>query len=227
MRIFAQIPNKPMKQSDFCVFLDAGHGGISPLSGGYISLTNGKKFTHKEGTFHDGTTFYEGVFNRQLAAKLEKELLDIGIRVVHVYHEYMDTSLENRVLLANKYNHVVKQGIFVSIHANASLDGTARGFSVFTTKEKSKGDIIADFIWEQVKLDMPEFKMREDRSDGDHDYEAQFYVLRKTDMPAVLIETLFFDNYEDAKMLMDGNIQQRVAASIAKALQRFIYNNIT
>jgi len=42
-----------------------------------------------------------------------------------------------------------------------------------------------------------------DLKDGDTDYEANFYVLINTVMPAVLLENLFFDNYADASLLMD------------------------
>ena len=44
----------------------------------------------------------------------------------------------------------------------------------------------------------PDEKYRLDYSDGDVDKEANFYVLRKTKMPAVLLEMWFFDNYNDA-----------------------------
>lgn len=204
-----------------CVFLDAGHGGINPKTGQYMVLAGGKQFDHKKGSFHNGTIFYEGVFNRQLAQKIDAELVKKGIRVVHTYHDWQDNSLESRVALANKYSRTVKEGVFVSVHANAA-NTRARGFSVWTTKNKSKSDLLADFIWERVKVAMPEFQMREDRTDGDHDYEEQFYVTRNTEMPAVLIETLFFDNYEDAVLLMSQTIQQRVAVAVADAIADYL-----
>jgi N-acetylmuramoyl-L-alanine amidase len=43
--------------------------------------------------------------------------------------------------------------------------------------------------------------MRFDTSDGDHDKEANFYVIKAAKMPATLIEVLFFDNYSDYKLL--------------------------
>ncbi len=43
--------------------------------------------------------------------------------------------------------------------------------------------------------------VRSDFSDGDPDYESDFYVLAKTKCPAVLTENLFQDNKEDVKFL--------------------------
>ena len=61
-------------KDDFCVYLDAGHGGLD-ASGKYVTAPN-KQFKHSSGTFHNGTWFYEGVWNRtitnRVAAKLER-----------------------------------------------------------------------------------------------------------------------------------------------------------
>ena len=46
-------------------------------------------------------------------------------------------------------------------------------------------------------------KTMKDLKDGDTDYEANFYVIKNTDMPAVLIENMFFDNYNDASLLTE------------------------
>jgi N-acetylmuramoyl-L-alanine amidase len=48
--------------------------------------------------------------------------------------------------------------------------------------------------------------MRNQASGGDHDNEANFYILRKTNVPAILIEHLFFDNFDDATLLMDDSV---------------------
>lgn len=41
------------------------------------------------------------------------------------------------------------------------------------------------------------------KGDGDLDKEANFWIIRRTKMPAILIEHLFFDNLQDAKLLID------------------------
>jgi N-acetylmuramoyl-L-alanine amidase len=66
--------------------------------------------------------------------------------------------------------------------------------------------------------------MRTDRTDGDYDKEARFYVLTRTVMPAVLIEHLFFDNYQDARLLMDPETVDRFAEAQVRTIIDFINN---
>lgn len=46
-------------------------------------------------------------------------------------------------------------------------------------------------------------KMRSDISDGDHDKEAKFWVLTKTQGRSILIEHPFMTNKDDCSMLAD------------------------
>jgi N-acetylmuramoyl-L-alanine amidase len=48
----------------------------------------------------------------------------------------------------------------------------------------------------------PSIRIRRDTSDGDSDFEADFYVLRRTSCTAVLTENLFMDNLGDADFLL-------------------------
>lgn len=199
------------------IYLDAGHGGRDP-KGNY--MTKGKQFDHGKGTFHKGSIFYEGVFNRKIAKLAKEKLGMIGIRSKTVYHDYNDTTLSKRVEDAN-LDYVTggkKRSIYISIHSNAA-NTKARGWSVWTTKGKTESDKIADKLHEITKDLLPDILMRQDTSDGDKDYEENFQVLRDTKMPAILIEFLFFDNYEDACQLMDEDIQERFATTIALLAQ--------
>lgn len=199
------------------IYLDAGHGGINPQTGEYKALAGGKFFAHPTGIFHKGTTFLEGVFNRDLAIRIEQLLAAKNIRVVRVFSDWIDTPLGARCRIANADYNVHKDGYLISIHANASANGKARGFSVWTTQSTGKADILAQRIFEAVKA-AAILPMREDKSDGDSDYEANFQMLRDTAMPAVLIETAFFDNYQDASILIDKNQQQKIAAAIVAGI---------
>lgn len=209
-----------MSKPTMCVYLDAGHGGINPTNGQYSCLAGGKMFDHKKGTFHKGSIFYEGVFNRQLAKYLTHALQKREVKVMQVFAQWLDTPLEKRVASAN-FSNKTEKGVFVSIHANAH-NGKARGFSVWTSKGKTNSDVLAECIWGEVQKQMKEFQMRSEKSDADNDYEEQFYVLHHTEMPAVLIETLFFDNYEDALMLVNPSVLERCAEAIADGILEYI-----
>lgn len=195
---------------DFCVYLDAGHGAIDP-DGNYVTAPN-KQFEHSKGTFHNGKWFYEGVWNRTLTNRVAEKLENLGISYLIVSHDYLDTSLSYRVKMANWYHKNYKKGIYISNHANASGSHRAKGFEVYTTPGVTKSDKIAEMHWENVKdLLGGKIKMRSDKSDGDHDKEARFYVIKNTSMPAMLVEHLFFDQYDDAKMLMDDEVIEKFA----------------
>lgn len=65
--------------------------------------------------------------------------------------------------------------------------------------------------------------MRPDLSDGDHDKEANFFVIKGARMPAVLIEVLFFDNYSDYKLLTDNIFLNRIVEAIANGILKYVH----
>ncbi len=204
-------------KEDFCVYLDAGHGGLDQ-KGNYVTAPS-KQFQHSTSDFHDGGWFYEGVWNRTLTDRVAAKLKELGIHHVVVSHEYLDVSLHYRVDKANWYYRNYKKGIFISNHSNASSSHRARGFEVYTTPGVTKSDTVAEYHWENVKDLLSDYiELRSDTSDGDHDKEARFFVLTRTAMPAILVEHLFFDNYEDAKLLMDDEIVERFAEAQVRTI---------
>ncbi|MFK7933047.1 MAG: N-acetylmuramoyl-L-alanine amidase [Saprospiraceae bacterium] len=205
---------------NFCVYLDAGHGGLDP-QGNYVTAPS-KMFRHRQGTFHDGSTFYEGVWNRTLTNRVAMKLKRLDITYKFLHHEYVDLSLPYRAQTANWYHTNYREGIVISNHANASGAGTARGFEVYTTPGVTQSDTLAEMLWMQVtRLLSDQIRLRPDLTDQDHDKEARFYILRKTLMPAILVEHLFFDNYEDAKLLMNDYIIDMFAEAQVRAIIEF------
>ena len=206
---------------DFCVFLDAGHGGLDK-AGKYVTAPS-KQHKHAQGVFHKDGFFYEGVWNRTLTDRVARKLDELDIHRVVLSHEYLDLSLEYRVNRANWYHRNYKKGLLVSNHANASPGHNARGFEVYTTPGVTKSDQVAEFHWNNVKeLLGNKIAMRADLSDGDHDKEARFYIITRSVMPAILVEHLFFDNAEDARLLMDDEIVELFAeAQVRTIIQYF------
>ena len=203
--------------ADYCVYLDAGHGAIDE-NGKYVTAPN-KQFEHSKGTFHNGKWFYEGVWNRKLTNRVAAKLKNLGISHLIVSHEYLDLSLAYRVDVANWHHKNYKKGIFISNHANASGAHSARGFEVYTTPGTTKSDALAEMHWKNVdSLLGDKIKMRPGTSDGDQDKEANFYVIKYTSMPAMLVEHLFFDNYDDAMLLMDDEIIEKFAEAQVRTI---------
>lgn len=199
------------------IILDFGHGGID-ANGNYTTL--GKKHT-----FSNGETAYEGVINRRIGGMLRSflRMLDDQYNIVTTVDEYdsRDLSLSYRVRVANQYP--ASQTIFVSIHNNA-FNSNARGFEIYTTRGVTKSDALAESIANAVEPYYKELnlKLRYDTTDGDKDKEAEFYVLKRTNCPAVLIECLFFDNAEDYALLKDAEFVKEMSWRIFLGIRNYL-----
>lgn len=194
------------------VVLDAGHGGIDPS--GHYTTAPAKMWKHR-----NGEIAYEGVYNRIIAKKIEGLLKDLDHPTIRVYHDYIDTSLRERSVLANNQSNAV----FVSIHFNASQNQKGRGFEVWTTRGQNNSDKLATNIFRSVFNSLNgKMRFRQDITDGDPDYEAGFQVLRQTKHPSVLVECAFFDNREDWNLMKDENWQNTMSEAITNGILNFI-----
>ena len=129
-----------MKASKFCVFLDAGHGGVDPkvkLPNGYTTYPS-KCAQHNNGIFHSYGWFFEGVFNRAVTELIGQYLNDWGFSTMKVYDSVIDVSLGKRVAKANFAAKTFEASLYLSIHGNAATRKEARGFEVFTSPGKTR-----------------------------------------------------------------------------------------
>ena len=171
------------------ILLDNGHGIDTP----------GKRSP-------DGH-FREYAYNRYLAFLIRERLLALGLDVQLVVPEREDISLKERCRRVNAICRQLgnDQVILLSIHVNAAGNGQnwldARGWSCFTTRGKTKADVLATCLYEAAKKHLPGMKIRTDFTDGDPDIEKDFYIIRHTSCPAVLTENLFMDNRQDVAFL--------------------------
>jgi N-acetylmuramoyl-L-alanine amidase len=177
------------------VLLDNGHGGLE--NGEYT--TPGKR---KDWGSHG--IIYEGEFNRAIVHGLIEILTLLKINYVNIAPEYRDVTLETRVNRANKFPS--SDSFYLSIHSNA---GGGHGSEVFTSPGRTKSDAIATIFGEQFKTEFPNRRLRTDFSDGDLDKERRFYVLTRTNMPAVLTENFFMDNLEEFQNILNTKSGRR------------------
>ena len=113
-------------------------------------------------------------------------------------------SLSERCRIANE----AKADIFVSIHLNAHDDPNVRGVEVFSFPGSVEGAKLRNAIYMEIMDRLPGWKQRGTK-------EANFYVLRNTKMPAVLVECGFITNVEEEKELHKPEIRQKFAEGIA------------
>ena len=192
------------------ILIDPGHGIDTP----------GKRSP-------DGL-FREYLWNRQVADLILEGLVSAGVDASLVVTETNDVSLRNRV---NRVNTICNRlgasnVLLVSIHANAAGNGSAwmnaNGWSCYTSRGKTKSDQVAECLYDAFEAEFPERKIRKDMSDGDRDWEENFYVLAKSKCPAVLLENFFYDNREECAWMLQEETKRRIASAAAKGIAKYV-----
>lgn len=194
--------------SKFFYLLDNGHGGV--ING--VPQTAGKRSPD-----WDKGILYEGVSNRRILAKVKKLMDAECIPNMDITPEIKDISLRERVKRINAVADTRNNCIMLSFHSDAFKTESASGWSVFTTRGTTKSDAVAEVLYKHAKK--AKFKLRPEYSDGDADKEANFYILRNTTCPAVLIENFFMTNKKDYDFLMSDRGQDKIAKVIFNAIK--------
>lgn len=195
--------------SKFLWLLGAGHGGM--IDGKY--QTAGKRSPK-----WDKGVYYEGVGNRDFVKRILKELRYLQIECLNPYDTEIDVPLRERVAIINalfKYNKRIR---FISVHSNA---GGGTGFSIYTSRGRTKSDQMATMYYEEITKIFPNIRFRSDfHSDGDADKERDFYMLSKTNCPAILSENLFMDHKGDYEKLFDPNVRYGIVLAHVNTILR-------
>ena len=71
-------------------------------------------------------------------------------------------------------------------------------------------------------LDVKGKKIRKDMSDGDEDYEENFYIIYKSSMPAVLTENFFMTTKTDVAYLESEEGKKDIVDIHIKGIQKYI-----
>lgn len=170
----------------------------------------------------------EYAYAREIANEVVRELVELSYDVERVVKEDWDVSLPERVRRVNEVcARCGKENvILVSIHCNAAGNGTkwmsARGWSAYTSKGQTMSDRLADLLYEEAEKNFPGMKIRKDYSDGDPDWEENFYILAKTKCPAVLTENFFQDNRKDVAYLLSPKGKKAIVRTHVDAIVHYI-----
>ena len=191
--------------SKYIWIIDPGHGGLNPSTGEYV--TPGKRSP----IWDDNTQYFEGVGNRDIVNTIVEKCRKENIIAIDVVNDWQDVSLATRVNRANAINSYHGNCIYVSVHSNGFNKESANGYSVYTSRGNTKSDQYAEILLKYMEFEFPDRKLRLDTSDSDRDKEADFYVLSKTSMPAILSENFFMTNEEECKLLMKKRFRNRIA----------------
>jgi len=112
-----------------------------------------------------------------------------------------------RVQIAND----LAADVFVSVHCNASVNSAVKGTSLHTFK--GSDSLLAEELHPTLvaAAGRPDRGIQKDR----------FYVLAHSRMPAVLVETAFLSNSEEARLLGTPEYRQQLAEALADGLGRY------
>ena len=204
------------------ILIDNGHGHNTP----------GKRSP-------DGK-FLEYAYTREIATRIVADLTDRGHNAQLLVPEPEDIPLSERVRRINAaclshQSSPARPGIsptghpnviLISIHVNAAGNGSkwlnATGWSCYTSKGQTQSDKLADCLYEAAKKNFPDRRIRTDKSDGDPDWEENFYILRKTLCPAVLTENFFMDNHSDLEYLQSRAGKQAIVDTHVEGITEYL-----
>ena len=180
------VPDSTMK-----ILIDNGHG----------IQTKGKRSP-------DGKLL-EYAYTRELARQIVKILQSRDYDAELLVPEDDDIPLSERVRRTNAHCQSLGKSnvILISLHLNAAGDGTkwmnATGWSCYTCKGQTESDRLADSLYKAAEQILKNQVIRTDYArDGDPDWEENFYILRHSLCPAVLVEQFFMDNKKDLAYLI-------------------------
>ena len=177
----------------FRVVIDPGHGGPDP---GAVGV----------GRLRETDVVLD--ISLQVARLLKKK----GVKVNLTRNSEVDLDLPPRVAIANRLG----ASAFVSIHANASRNRRrdVNGIETFYFSG-SEGARLANKIQQQVLSVSPGTPDRGVR-------RGRFFVIRRTNMPAVLVETGFVTGYLDAPRLGTETHRRKLAFAIATGILKYL-----
>lgn len=194
-----QVSGNQVKKGKNTVVIDSGHGGNDP---GKIGINDAK----------------EKDINLQIAQRVKALLEEKGVKVVMTREDdstlakETDTNkkvqdMKARVELINN----TAPDIAVSIHQNSYQDASIHGAQVFYYTHSDEGKKAATIM--QKKL----FAV-----DKDNHRQAKedntYYLLKRTEVPTIIVECGFLSNPEEADKLVTEDYQQQIAEAIAQGI---------
>lgn len=179
------------------IVLDAGHGGTDRGARGKMPFCEEKRICLQ-------------------TARLVKQYLDqLGYHVVMTRNTDAFVPLSKRVEIATQ----ASSSAFVSIHYNSSRNPTAQGIEIFFYDSKEEharthsSKKLADAILPRL--------IRRTQAQSRGVKKGNFYVIRETTMPAILIEGGFISNPQERSNLKNREYQEQIARGIADGIDQY------
>lgn len=184
---------KPTISSMKKVVIDAGHGGADS---GAI-----------------GGNLYEKDINLDVAKMIQEKLMKKNVYVYMTRTKDETLSLEDRV----NYSNEINPDIFVSIHANSTVNLESYGLETHYFKDNSYN--LAQIVHGEFACPK-NLKKWETLDRGV--IKSRFYVINHTEAPAILIEMGFISNEEERDKLKKKGRKEDIADSIVEGILEYL-----
>ena len=164
------------------IFIDQGHNPSGPNTGAEGNGLREQDITYIVGRYLYDLLVSNGNFEVRLSRNTPTEVLGTSNL----------TSLQTRVNMANEWD----ADYFISIHVNGSTNPSANGTEAYVYADETQSYYLADSMVNAIVRRMGTVKRGVFA-------RPSLYVLRRTDMPAVLMELAYISNASDAQKLRD------------------------
>lgn len=176
----------------YTVVIDPGHGGKDIGATGASGL-------------------YEKDFTLSLSKRV-REILEKEDKIKVYMTREDDTFISSEDKYRPKYANELNADLFISIHGNTYEDPSVSGTEAYYYHEGSKS--FAEALHEKV-VDATGFR---DRGVKNND----FFVVKYTDMPAVLLEIGYLTNPQEEQLMADDDVQKKTAESISDGVKEYL-----
>ena len=179
------------------ITLDAGHGG------------------HDPGARSPWGDYEEKNLALATALMTRTHLQNLGYRVIMTRSNDTFLKLPDRAKVAND----AKTTLFVSIHYNAATNKDAHGVEVFSYRNPKPQERETDS--QKLAADVLRKVLANTHAAERGTKKANFAVLRRTEMPAILVEGGFVTNLQEMERLKDPNYLNSIAKGIAEGVNAY------
>jgi len=137
-----------------------------------------------------------------------------GFKIINTRTSDKFVELVDRAKIAN----AAGADVFISFHNNSAANKDADGYEDFVyTKASQKSKDLQNTLHEKVVPVLKKYGVKNRGKKADN-----LSVLRNTNMAAILTETLFISNKEDAALLKSQNVLREFAAAYGEGVADFL-----
>ena len=233
---FARVSMDSFHYRIAAIVIDPGHGGRDPGAVAYHTINGRRQLVRESDIALTSSKMLRDMLVRRFP---DKRILMTRERDVYI-------SLADRAEIANavptRDNEAV---IFVSMHANAAVNRNARGFEVWHITSTYRRELV-----DETQIPDPDLRlilnllteesfrtesifMAQSILDGLHASVGgsmpnrglraeNWFVVRRSNMPAVLVELGFVSNRDDAVLMTDEASLRRMVGGVYRGIADFV-----